>query len=800
MNLTIKTAIALAMTFVTTTTAGATSPAVISQTTADGHTIYVTAVTDHILKVDNFAPGEKLHTSRAAVLDISGAVIPEGVVIDASSSTKTIKTDAGIVATLTTDGSLTINAGKGRQLTDDGKRTAINGKRIIDLTVTGKGSFYGAGERGHRLNLRGDTLIMYNRQNYGYTGSDPRISQMNITMPLALSSDGYAVLFDDYTAADMILNDHIVYRSESQEPVSYYYITSDGSLADLTTQVTALTGRQELPPLWSLGYITSKYGYHDETEALDAVDSLKTLGYPLDGIVLDLYWYGKEQDMGRLEWDKKQWPDPKYVTDYLKAKGVKLVTITQPYLLRNGRGVDNYNTLAENGMLVKDATTGKPLDVKIWVGEGGMFDVSNPDTQLWLTNRLDSLMKTGITGWWGDLGEPEVHPENGLHANGLTTRQYHNQYGNDWSEIVYNLFKTRHPDQRLLSMMRGGTTGLQRYDVFPWSTDVSRSWGGLEPQVRIMLNSGLSGLGYMSHDVGGFAIDEKHPYDPDLYLRWMQLGLFSPMLRTHAQATAEPYNYPSIQYSLKKIVTDRYRWLPYNYTLAWENATKGWPLVRTLDFHDAEPCGKYDNISDQYLWGRDVMVVPILRDGPAQDERKIIFPEGSDWIDILYPRMQFRGGTKVTYLFSNEMPVFVRAGAFITTAEYPMRSTDNYRVNNYCVNYYPKKGLASTGYLFEDDTKTPSTLSENKGRIITFTATPTDGDKFIDVSFAAEGTYKGASEVKTMTFTINGLDKEPAWIEIDGKNARILWNKEKGIASVSFVWNVTRTASIRIKR
>ena len=77
-----------------------------------------------------------------------------------------------------------------------------------------------------------------------------------------------------------------------------------------------------------------------------------------------------------------------------------------------------------------------------------------------------------------------------------------------------------------MTMMRGGTTGLQRYSVFPWSTDVSRSWGGLQPQVTIMLNSGLSGLGYMSHDVGGFAIDENNPYDPELYVRWLQLGLF----------------------------------------------------------------------------------------------------------------------------------------------------------------------------------------------------------------------------------------------------------------------------------
>lgn len=136
-----------------------------------------------------------------------------------------------------------------------------------------------------------------------------------------------------------------------------------------------------------------------------------------------------------------------------------------------------------------------------------------------------------------------------------------------------------------MTMMRGGTTGLQSYSVFPWSTDVSRSWGGLAPQITIMLNSGLSGLGYMSHDVGGFAIDPAAPYDPELYVRWLQLGTFSPVLRTHSQSTAEPYCYPDQQDIILPLIKERYRWLPYNYTLAYENASQGLPLVRPLNFY-----------------------------------------------------------------------------------------------------------------------------------------------------------------------------------------------------------------------
>ena len=209
-----------------------------------------------------------------------------------------------------------------------------------------------AGERGHSLNLNGDSLAMYNRQNYGYTAGDPRISQMGITMPYFVSDMGYGVLFDDYNEAGLALGDTIKYSSATPKPLSYYFINGEGTLAGVTEGYTLLTGRRDLPPFWGLGYITSKYGYHNQKEAIGAIDSLKTRGYPVDGMVLDLYWYGVETDMGRLEWDKKQWPDHKKMLSDLKERGVNMVLISQPYVNKNG-AIDNYNYLSERGMLAK---------------------------------------------------------------------------------------------------------------------------------------------------------------------------------------------------------------------------------------------------------------------------------------------------------------------------------------------------------------------------------------------------------------------------------------------------------------
>lgn len=760
--------------------------------TKSGREVIVSVINDNIIKVTNIPEGASVPETPTSVIKTNS----EDYTISSAPGVSVMTTRGGIVVRVDSlSGSVDITAGPKRGISDSGLRNVSDDKQQIELSTMGSGSFYGAGERGYSFNLAGDTLVMYNKQNYGYTAGEKRIRQMNITMPLFLSSNGYAVVFDDFAAAEMVMSDPIVYTSESRSPISYYFINGAGSLADVTRELSALTGRQKLPPLWALGYITSKYGYHTHDETLGVVDTLKRAGYPLDGIVLDLYWYGKEQDMGRLAWDPKQWPDHKKMLSDLKNKGVNTIIISQPYILRNGHGLSNYNELAANGMLVKDSTGG-PQEVKIWVGEGGMFDMSNPATRKWLRERYKQLTLEGVGGWWGDLGEPEVHPETGIHANGLTAREYHNLYGNDWSSIISDLYKEEFPDTRLMTMMRGGTTGLQRYNVYPWSTDVSRSWGGLQPQITIMLNSGLSGLGYMSHDVGGFAIDPAAPYDPELYVRWLQLGLFSPILRTHAQATAEPYNYPEQQDIILPLIKERYAWLPYNYTLAYENASQGQPLVRPLNYY-SKGSTKYDDITDEYLWGRDILVAPVLEQGAT--EREIIFPDGL-WVDYNKPSKFYHGGDTIKYDAPlSVIPLFVRTGAFIPKADYRMDSTGDYRTDSYTINYYPYLG-ESEYTMYEDDLSSPSSIDKGEYSLITFR-----GDanmEGININVSAKGTYPGASKTKTLKFNIHLIDGDPASVTINGKKlSRGAWKYEHSSSTLSFTtkWTVANDLSIEIR-
>ena len=670
--------------------------------------------------------------------------------------------------------------------------------KTVRLLHGGQESFYGAGERGYSFNLVGDTLINYNKQNYGYVAGEKRISQMGITMPMVISSKGYGIFFDDFCKSSLYVGrECLEYTSTSPQPLTYYIINGGGKVENVVKNFTWLVGRQELPPLWTLGYITSKYGYHDQHESETTVDTLKREGYPLDGIVFDLYWYGKEEDMGRLAWDKTQWPDHRAMLRNFKKKGVNVVTISQPYVLTNGRAIDNYRALDPKGMFCRTDGTDTTQTVTIWVGQGGMFDVSNPLTRQWLRDRYKMLTDEGVTGWWGDLGEPEVHPLAIRHYNGLTAEQYHNFYGNEWSRIIYDLFKQEYPERRLITMMRAGTAGLQRYSVFPWSTDVSRSWGGFAPQVTIMLNSGLSGLGYMSHDVGGFAVDPDHPRDGELYIRWLQLGLFSPMLRTHSQAIAEPYNYKEYGDLPLRIIRERYAWLPYNYTLAYENASTGLPLVRPLGFYEADNhINRFDNVSDQYLWGRDVMVAPVMKQGATS--RSITFPEGT-WVDFNHPERRYEAYTAIDYDAPIDvLPLFVRAGAFIPQARNRMENVGDYNPSKLDILYYPS--LEPTSFtLFDDDLHSTGTLAEGKHRLIRFAAKPSSDKRSVEITIKGEGTYSGASRGKDYRLVVPGMQVKPGKVIINGKAARFDYDAGNSTLAIPVhITDVSRETVVKI--
>lgn len=699
----------------------------------------------------------------------------------------TIESPTTILTIDKATGKVTATSSAGTPLLEEFKEASNEGDEQTIAFIAAKGQrYYGAGERGHSLTLNDSELMMWNRANYGYGEGDPRLSQTNISMPWIVSDNGTGLLIDDYAKGRLSLEgDTIFYRTIKQSPLAYWIINGEGSLAGATDRFTDLTGKQPLPPFWTLGYITSKYGYHNQKEAYGAIDSLKRGDYPVDGLVLDLYWYGKETDMGRLEWDKTQWPDHRKMLSDMDEKGIHVVAIHQPYINKTG-ALDHYNQYRRLGLLTNDGN-GNPKDVETWVGEAGMFDIANPSTRDWLWERLKPLTSEGMSGWWGDLGEPEVHPLEIVHANGESAEEYHNVYGNVWSKTIYDGLRRDFPEMRPMLMMRGGTTGLQRYGVFPWTSDVARSWGGLQAQNKLLLNSGLSGLGYMSSDVGGFAVDPEKPYDPELYVRWIQAGAFSPILRTHAQDRPEPYHYPQQEEIIRKFIRMRYEWLPYTYTLAYENATAGYPLMRPLNFHGIPEDAALGDISDEYLWGDEVLVAPIVH--PGARSRKVTFPSGI-WIDWNHPAKTYRGGTTATVSAPlAELPLFVRAGSFIPQYPEKIENTSEYDPSALTIKYFPAKEW-SNFTLFDDDRKSPTSIEDNEYQLTTFSGSNQGGEIYVEIS--SEGIYPGMPEERKITLQIVGTPRPKAAFA-DGNKLPFDYDAASRTVTLTFSYNYQPT-------
>ena len=305
-----------------------------------------------------------------------------------------------------------------------------------------------------------------------------------------------------------------------------------------------------------------------------------------------------------------------------------------------------------------------------------------------------------------------------------------------------------------------------------------------------MLNSGLSGLGYMGSDVGGFAVDPAEPYQPELYVRWLQMGTFSPMLRTHAQLKPEPYHYPQHDAIIKDFIKQRYQWLPYNYTLAYENTVEGLPLARPVNFHSEG--GTVDaNVTDEYLWGSEVLVAPVFKKGARS--RKVYFPAGDTWINWNKPSQTFAGGTTATVAAPlEEMPMFVKAGSFIPQYMRPIENVSQYDPMFLTVKYFPSKE-SSSFTMFDDNRLSPTSLSDGQYQLTTFTAVPQGRELEIDIE--SEGSYKEMPEGRMITLEIPGIAR-PARVTVGGERLTEV-STTKAIRNSAWCYNAaTRTLTI----
>lgn len=474
-----------------------------------------------------------------------------------------------------------------------------------------------------------------------------------------------------------------------------------GDPPTLVERLTRLTGRQPMPPRWALGYLQSRYGYQSQRQAEEITLLTREAGFPLDGIMLDLYWFGGTGQMGTLRWAPGQWPDPQGMFETFDALGVHVVPIIEPFVMAD---LPVFDSLGAAGLLGTDAEGAPYVIEDFWAGPAGLLDIFQPAAIAWLWQRLRPLLAMGAGGLWSDLVEPEKHPDDLRHAPGWAPA-LHNAYALRWMRALYRRQQRYFPQRRWFHLIRSGYTGMQRYGAFPWTGDVSRSWGGLQAQPGALLGAGLCGVGYLHSDLGGYAGGAP---DEARYQRWLQMGAFSPVMRLHGSVSdsiePEPiFHSPATQARVRAAIGLRYRLMPYLYTLAWVNHRLGWPLARPLLFHyPTDP--NVGRLHEQYLWGRDLLVAPVLT--PDQRERELYIPAG-EWVDF-HRGTRYQGSRWIEMPLSPDyIPTLARAGCVIPLAE-PAPSLAAQRLDTLTLRWYlARQPRTYTSDLYWDDGETP---------------------------------------------------------------------------------------------
>jgi oligosaccharide 4-alpha-D-glucosyltransferase len=593
--------------------------------------------------------------------------------------------------------------------------TKKDSTETLSFNLDNSEALYGGGARALGMNRRGNRLQLYNRAHYGY---ETKAELMNFCIPLVLSSKLYAVHFDNaaigYLDLDSKKDNTLTYETISGRKT--YQVVIGTTWEDLVSNYTDLTGRQPLLPRWSFGNFASRFGYHSQDEVENTIKKFEDNKIPVDAIILDLYWFGKEikGTMGNLDWDKDKFPNPDKMISDLNAKGVKTILITEPFILTTS---SKWQETVDKKVLVTDKT-GKPATWDFYFGNTSVVDIFKPEGKDWFWNVYKRLINQGVGGLWGDLGEPEVFPSKVITAAGKAD-EVHNIYGHNWAKLIADGYKKDFPTQRPFILMRAGYSGSQRFGMVPWSGDVSRSWGGLQSQMEIALQMGMQGMAFMHSDLGGFAGDY---FDNELYFRWLQYGVFQPIFRPHAQeeVASEVARKDIITMAAaKKQVELRYQLIPYNYTLAFDNNQKGTPLMRPLFFEDPNNTA-LTSVASTYFWGKDFLVTPITKAGVTSTE--VYFPKSNNWFDFYTNEKHASGTTETVKVTADYIPTYVRGGSFIPMIK-TIQNTSAYSLDNFDLHYYFDASVSnSSGKVYNDDGATPNAFEKGQYELLNFTS------------------------------------------------------------------------------
>lgn len=563
--------------------------------------------------------------------------------------------------------------------------------------------YYGMGDKTTHPNLRGKRVVNWAMDTYGFKKEEDPIYKAIPFYSAIHSGLGYGLFFDN------TFKSYFDFGSERRNVTSFwaeggemnYYFIYGPHLEDVTRRYTRLTGVPELPPLWALGYHQCKWSYYPESKVRDVAMKFRKHRIPCDVIYLDIDYM---DGFRCFTWDKEKFPDPQAMISSLEDQGFKTVVIIDPGIKIDDQ-YEVFNEALENNYFCKRAD-GPYMKGNVWPGECYFPDFTHPKVRKWWAGLFEDLIQNkGVRGVWNDMNEPalfeiegKTFPDDVRHdydGHPCSHRKAHNIYGTQMARATYKGVRKYLNGKRPLVITRSAYAGAQRY-ASAWTGDNIASWEHLWIANMQCQRMAVSGFSFVGTDIGGF-ID--HP-TPELYARWIQLGVFHPFCRTHSSGDhgeQEPWSFGEEVLGIaRKFIELRYQWLPYFYTAFYKYVHEYTPVLKPISMYDQTD---HDTLyrADEFILGDHVLVCPVLE--PNARSRYVYLPKGKwyhYWTDTLS-----EGGKEIHQDCPlDQIPLYVRAGAVIPA--FPvMQHTGERAIGQLTLHVY-FGGDKTESHLYED--------------------------------------------------------------------------------------------------
>jgi alpha-glucosidase len=584
--------------------------------------------------------------------------------------------------------------------------------------------FFGLGDKPGALEMHGKAYENWNTDSFGYD-ADADTLYRSIPFYYALNEGkAYGIFLDNTYRTRFSFNrqENGVSSFEAHGGEMNYYFMYGPELLQVSEQYMELTGKGELPAMWTLGYHQCRWSYYPEQVVRDLAENFRKHQIPCDAIYFDIDYMDGYRC---FTWDKNHFPNPKELIADLKKDGFKSVVMIDP-----GIKVDKeyhvYKDGIENNVFCR-REDGKLMKGPVWPEECVFPDYTNKNVRKWWGELYkDLVLEDGVDGFWNDMNEPAVFevesktfPESVRHdfdGNHCSHKKAHNVYGMQMTRATFDGLLKLQPTKRPFVLTRASYAGGQRYAA-AWTGDNTASWEHLHIANTQCQRMSISGFSFIGSDVGGFAQYPK----ADLLTRWFQLAIFHPLYRAHSIGynldggntinekevqkmkesgivpDQEPWAYGEPFTSIiREAIELRYRLLPYLYTAFYHNARTGEPVLKPLVFFDQTDENTYDR-EEEFIFGRQILASPVSQEGIETKETYL--PKGT-WYDYTTGET-IEGGQIITIETPiNAIPMFVKAGTVLPL--YPvMQHTNEKPIDELTLNIYYKNGR-EVSELYED--------------------------------------------------------------------------------------------------